>query len=83
VNLKTKIADHVGLLVVMRIRFESIVKRSMDGRISKKVGPKQGKRRNSMEKRGPLRAFFRPWTRSLVFRGLSSRIQSSNAIQIR
>jgi hypothetical protein len=58
VNLKTKIADHVGLLVAMRISFESIVGRSMDRRISKKVGPKQGKRRNSYGEAGSIASIF-------------------------
>jgi hypothetical protein len=41
------------------------------------------RRASSMEKRGPLPAFFRPWARSTIFRGASSRIQSSYAIRRR
>jgi hypothetical protein len=42
VNSKTIIADHVGLLITIKIRFRSIVGKSMGRRISKRAGPKQG-----------------------------------------
>jgi hypothetical protein len=42
VNLKTTIIDHVNLLIIIKIRFKSIVKKSMGKRISKRVGLKQG-----------------------------------------
>jgi len=47
VSSRTNMADYVGLLVAMKIRFGSIAGRSMDGRISRRVGPKQGQRSNS------------------------------------
>ena len=47
VNSKTIIADYVGLLVAIKIRFGSIVGKSMGGRISRRAGPKQGQRSDS------------------------------------
>jgi hypothetical protein len=42
VNSKTTIINHVGLLIVMKIRFGSIIGKSISGRISKRASPKQG-----------------------------------------
>jgi hypothetical protein len=42
VNLKTIIIDYIGLLIVIKIRFGSIVGKSISGRISKRAGLKQG-----------------------------------------
>ena len=39
-NSKIIITDYIGLLVVMKIRFGSIIGKSMDGRISRRAGPK-------------------------------------------
>jgi hypothetical protein len=41
------------------------------------------RRASSMEKRGPLSAFFYPWTGSPNFRGSNSRIQPLNAVRRR
>jgi hypothetical protein len=40
VNLKTIIVDYTGLLVVIKIRFGTIVRKSIGGRISRRVGLK-------------------------------------------
>jgi hypothetical protein len=42
VNLKTIIINYVNLLIAMKIRFKSIIKKSISGRISKRVSLKQG-----------------------------------------
>jgi hypothetical protein len=42
VNLKTIIANHVNLLIAIKIKFGSIVKKSIGKRISKRAGLKQG-----------------------------------------
>jgi hypothetical protein len=40
VNLKTIIINHVNLLIVIKIKFESIIKKSISERISKRASPK-------------------------------------------
>jgi hypothetical protein len=58
VNSRTIIADYVSLLVAMRIRFGSIAEKSMDGRISRRVGPKQGQRSNSHGEAASIASIF-------------------------
>jgi hypothetical protein len=42
VNSKTTIIDYVNLLIIIKIKFGSIVKKSISKRISKRAGLKQG-----------------------------------------
>jgi hypothetical protein len=42
INLKMTITDYVNLLIVIKIRFGSIVEKSMGRRISRRAGLKQG-----------------------------------------
>ena len=40
VNSKIIIVDYIGLLVIIKIRFGSIIGKNMGGRISRRAGPK-------------------------------------------
>jgi hypothetical protein len=58
VNLKTIMADYVSLLVVIKIRFRSIVRKSIGRRISRRVGLKQGLRTNSYREAASIASIF-------------------------
>jgi hypothetical protein len=51
-------ADYIGLLVAMKIRFGSITERSIDRRISRRVGLKQGQRSNSHGEAASITSIF-------------------------
>jgi hypothetical protein len=58
VNSKTIMADYVSLLVVIKIRFGSIAGKSIGGRISRRVGLKQGPRTNSYREAASIASIF-------------------------
>jgi hypothetical protein len=58
VNSKTIIADYVGLLVAIKIKFRSIIGKSISGRISKRVSLKQGQRSDSYKEAASIASIF-------------------------
>jgi hypothetical protein len=58
VNSKTIMVDYISLLVVIKIRFGSIARKSIGERISRRVGLKQGPRTNSHREAASIASIF-------------------------
>ena len=58
VNSKIIIVDYIDLLVTIKIRFGSIIGKSMGRRISRRAGPKQGQRSDSHGEAASIASIF-------------------------
>ena len=77
-NSKIIIADYIGLLVVMKIRFGSIIGKSMGGRISRRAGPKQEQRSDSYREAVSIASIFSSGGQESSF----SRYKQPNPVQL-
>ena len=57
-NSKIIIVDYIDLLITMKIRFGSIIGKSIGGRISRRAGPKQGQRSDSHREAVSITSIF-------------------------